>query len=366
MDAVALLERLISHRTDNPGGDERALAELLGEELRRVGADSVEVVEVPRAGAVGAYTYARFGEPRLLVNAHLDTVPPNTGWSADPFRARRVGDRLVGLGAADTKGAIAAVLAALAEGRPRGVGVLFSGDEEVSQTCMRAFVDSGRARGLERALVCEPTSLQLGVRHRGIVTLSARLRGAGGHSSRADTLPSPIGELARLAVAWDDWGRQMRSVGPEGFRGMCLNLARLSGGVAFNVVPDEATLEVSVRPPPGTPIDGVLTTLRELAARACPRAEVSAPLGNPSFHTRDPGAFAALLGASEQPAPPAQVDLGFWTEAAMLSAAGVDAVVLGPGDIAQAHAPDEWVALPQLDAACALFRRVFAATAHAI
>ncbi|HWL86836.1 MAG TPA: M20/M25/M40 family metallo-hydrolase, partial [Polyangiaceae bacterium] len=106
-DAISLLSRLISFDTHNPGGNEPALGAFLAEELRARGPDDVTLVEVPRAsGARGAYVYARWGRPELLVNAHLDTVPVNAGWTMNPFEARRADGRVYGLGACDTKGAI--------------------------------------------------------------------------------------------------------------------------------------------------------------------------------------------------------------------------------------------------------------------
>jgi acetylornithine deacetylase len=302
-----------------------------------------------------AWVFARWGRPRMVVNAHLDTVPANAGWSAPPHEPRVAGGRVIGLGAADTKGAIAAILAALERARPRDVGVLFSGDEEHGGSCVRAFLRGGLAAGVERVVACEPTGLRLGTRHRGILALVARLEGEGGHSSRADALPAPIAELARLAVAVDAWGKLRREEGPPGFQGMCVNVARLDGGVAFNVVPDEASLSFSLRPPPGSDPAAVEAELRALAARVAPGAEVRVDLSNPPFATRDPAAFRAFLGE----AAGAPVDLGFWTEAAVFAGAGLDAVVFGPGDIAQAHAPDEWVELAQLERAAEIFARGF-------
>jgi acetylornithine deacetylase len=346
---LQLLETLIRADSHNPGGDEPALAAWLGEALRARGADEVRVVEVARASGRGAYVVARWGTPRLLVNAHLDTVPPNAGWTGDPFRARVDDERVMGLGACDTKGAIAAVLCALDDERPRDLAVLFSGDEEHTGTCMRRFVADGGTRGITHAIVCEPTSLRLGTRHRGVMSIEIEVTGQGGHSSRADTLPAPLAALARLAVAYDDWGRARRSDGPPGFPGMCMNVAKLDGGVAFNVVPERARLTASVRPPPGSDMAAVRAALVALAP---PGAHVDVPVDNAPFATRDPAAFARLLDDGGG----AGVDFGFWTEAAVLSEAGVDAVVFGPGDIAQAHAPDEWVARAELEAA----RRAFA------
>jgi len=80
-----------------------------------------------------------------------------------------------------------------------------------------------------------------------------------------------------------------------------------------------------------------------------------APLFAAAFATRDVTAFERLLKGNARPA----VDLGFWTEAAVLAASGIDAVVLGPGDIAQAHGPGEWVSVSELEEARALFRSIF-------
>src|SRR6185436_18629205 len=102
---------------------------------------------------------------------------------------------------------------------------------------IRAFLASPAARGIERAIVCEPTSCRAGWRHRGIGSARAAVAGPGGHSSRADATPNPIAILARAAVALDDLGRERRLVGPPGFEGLCMNIASIDGGIAFNVIP---------------------------------------------------------------------------------------------------------------------------------
>jgi acetylornithine deacetylase len=348
-----LVAGLVSFRTDITG-DERPLADHLGTLLKAAGADEVTIGDVPRkAGKTASYVYARFGRPRLLVNAHLDTVPPNADWSSDPFVPRIEGDRFYALGAADTKGAAAAILAALAEAKPRDTGILFSGDEETTSVVMQDFVKGPHREGLERAIVCEPTNLRAGVRHRGIASFEVDVSSPGGHSSLADVLPSPVGMLSRLAVALDDWAREHRDVGPEGFKGMCVNLAKLDGGVAFNVIPAHGKLVVSLRPPPGADSPAIRRELESMIARIVPTATTHFTRDNAPFATRDLSAFKPLLGDVDA------LDLAFWTEAALLSAAGIDAVVFGPGDIAQAHAPDEWVLLEELERAKTIFARVF-------
>jgi acetylornithine deacetylase len=356
VDPVPLLEELVAVPTHNPGGDEPRLASLLADRLRALGADSVDVVETPREDGMGASVVARWGRPSLLVNAHLDTVPPNAGWTSDPFGALVRDGFVQALGAADTKGAIAATLAAIetlrARGaRPRDALVVFSGDEEHGNTCMHALLASGALAGCRRAIVCEPTGLRVGTRHRGIVKIVVKHEGPGGHSSRADELPAPLGDLSAVAAAVYAWGRARRHEGPLGFPGLCVNIAKLDGGIAFNVVPSRGELTLSVRPPPGADVKAILDEIRALATRHAPGARVEVAK-KPPFATRALGGFRALVGDARVAAP---IDLGFWTEAALLVEAGIDAVVCGPGAIDVAHAADERVEIAQLTAARDLF-----------
>jgi acetylornithine deacetylase len=352
---VERLAELVSFDTRNPDGDERPLVRRLGAELRALGATSVEEADVGEH----AYVYARFGAgtPQVLLNAHIDTVPANDGYTSPPHLLVRRGDRLYGLGTSDIKGAVAAILEALAAGPvTRPVGVLFSGDEEHGGSCIRAFLETEAARGLERAIVCEPTSCRVGARHRGIGAATVTLEAAGGHSSRVDEMVNPIAVLARAAVALDDMGAELRSKGPPGFPGINLNVAALDGGIAFNVVPTRATLSFSLRPAPGAQVDDLLGEAeRRVRAATSPHAIAwSVSITSPPLQARDVAGFEPLLGA--RVAEP--VDLPYWTEASRLCERGIDAVVFGPGSVAQAHAADEYVELAELEAARAAYARV--------
>lgn len=359
---ASLLADLIGYRTVNPGGDELALCKRLEKELRARGPDRVAVGEVPRPGReTGGYVFACYGTPRTVVNVHLDTVPPNTGWSRDPFTAELADGRIYGLGSSDTKGAIAAVLVALSAVRPRDVGILFSGDEENGTHCVRAFLDSEHLAGIERAIVCEPTRRRAGVRHRGFRGYRARVPGQGGHSSRADHMPKPVVTMARLAVALDELGKRYLDQGPPDMRGLCMNVASIDGGVALNVIPDSASMLWSVRQPPGFDVAAFDREIARLAAEAGGGVTTESPIAAEPFACRDEGFFRRLIGEHVDDFGP----LDFWTEAALWSAAGVDAVVVGPGDIAQAHAPDEFVTLDDLGWALDMFTHVFRQSAQA-
>jgi acetylornithine deacetylase len=356
----ARLAELVAFDTQNPSGDERGMVQRLAAHLTTLGAARVD------AFAAGAHhgVYAAFGpSPSLLINAHVDTVPANAGYTSPPHELVARDGRLYGLGAADTKGAIACILEALETCRDAGravrdVAVLFSGDEESGGSVMNAFLESDHARGLTHAIVCEPTGCRIGVRHRGIAVAKATARSPGGHSSRADDLPAPVVATARAAVALHAWGRRYRNLGPAGYEGLCVNVAAIDGGLAFNVVPTYAVLTVSLRPWPGADVTALLEEAQaEARAAAAPDPlEWEVPFANPPLATRDVAAFARWLPSLRR----GTIDLQFWTEAALLSSAGVDAVVFGPGAIAQAHAPDEYVEIAELVEAHDAFVHVLA------
>jgi acetylornithine deacetylase len=327
---------------DGKAGNELALCEHLAPMLRARGADEVVVGTAPRSeGGQGAWVFARWGTPKRVINAHVDTVPANAGWTTDPWTPRLDGGRLYGLGSADTKGGIAVSLEVLESVRPRDVGVLFSGDEEAGSGVMRAFLETPHVRGIREVLVCEPTARVAGVAHRGVLSQTATARGPGGHSSKADHLPKPLARLARLATALDDAAVRRVHDGPPGMTGTCLNIADFRGGVAFNVIPAKATLEWSIRPYPGFDRAGWDREVMALAATIDPDIEIVATIDHTPFRCEKLAAFARPFVNSVGP-------LDFWTEAALWEAAGVDAIVIGPGDIGQAHAADEYVELADL------------------
>lgn len=351
------LSELVAFDTRNPGGDERPLAEKLAHDLAELGAE----VEVFSTGGHFS-TFARFGgSPSLILNAHLDTVPASPGFSSDPFKLVRRDRRLYGLGSADTKGAIAAILEALAArqraGRPpRNLAVLFSGDEELGGASIRQFLASERTRGLARAIVCEPTGCRVGTRHRGVYAATVGARSPGGHSSLADRVPNPLAALSRAAAALDQMGTRHHDLGPAGLKGLCMNLAALDGGVAFNIIPSLATLTFSMRPAPGVDMAALAQE-----AQACVR-EATAPLDtewnviatNPAFATRAVASFQPLLGDLVS----GPLDLPFGTEAGQFVEEGIDTVVLGPGRIEQAHKADEFVDVDELVQAVEIFHKV--------
>jgi acetylornithine deacetylase len=351
-DILAELVAIPTHQSgpDGNGGNERRLCDHLAPLLRERGADEVIVADAKRTdGSPGAYIFARWGTPRRVINAHVDTVPANAGWSRDPWKPHIEGGKLYGLGSADTKGAIAATLVALYAQKPTNAGVLFSGDEEAGSAVMHSFLQTSHAKQIKEVIVCEPTARTAGIAHRGVVGQIARIEGQGGHSSKADFMPKPLVELAKLALVLDAIGRARLTDGPDGMTGLCMNVAALHGGIAFNVVPQRGVLEWSIRPYPGFDTAAWYAEVAAAAANIDPKITLATQL--------DLAPFACdKLAEAVRPFVSRIGGLDFWTEAALYAAAGIDAIVVGPGDIGHAHAADEHVTLSDLDWAVQLFR----------
>lgn len=290
------------------------------------------------------------GAPRRLFNVHLDTVPASPGWTSDPLALRVERDRAIGLGACDIKGAAAGLLAA-AQATRGDAAFLFTSDEEANDPrCVAAFL--ARDRGFDAVIVAEPTRCAAVSAHRGISSVRLRFRGEAGHASGAHALQA---NALHQALRWG--GKALDLVEAEagtrfgGLTGLRFNVGKIEGGIKANVIAPSAEVRFGFRPLPSQDIDG----LHQRFA-ACAPAGVLAryeetfrgpplPGGDPEQAGQREHAARALAQSLDLP-PGAAVD--FWTEAALFSQAGLAAIVYGPGDIAQAHAADEWIALEQL------------------
>ena len=300
------------------------------------------------------------GAPRRVFNFHLDTVPASAGWSRDPLKLLVTADRASGLGACDIKGAAAAML--VAAERSRGdLALLFSSDEEANDArCIKAFLDTDH--GYTQAIVAEPTNAHAVLSHRGLVSAAATFSGIAGHGSEARALDD---NAVHRAVHWAEralaHARLLESQSFDGLSGIRLNLGRIEGGIKGNVIAPSCEIRFGFRPLPSQPVDGIFALLRNLVPPGH-LAGLEQLFHGPSLPAATGmQAESRLQGARELasglglPIGPA---VNFWTEASLFSQAGLDAIVYGPGDIAQAHSADEWVSLEQLENVAANYQRM--------
>lgn len=285
--------------------------------------------------------YAVRGCPKVLFNVHLDTVPVSDGWQHDPFTLTEVGERLYGRGVCDIKGA-AACLMALAESTSHDMAVLFTTDEEgANNCCVQNFIDGHDLSIYQQVIVAEPTQCLAITEHRGYVSAHATFTGQSGHSSAATAL---TGNAVHQANEWLSGAllkaQQLQT--PDNPAGICFNLGYIKGGEKNNMIAEQCQLGFSIRVPAGASSQDAFDQLVNKSS-----AEWNCSLMAPALPD-SPEAnllskqFCQQHGISEG----AAVD--FWTEASLFCQAGMPALVLGPGNIAQAHTIDEWVATEQL------------------
>ncbi len=340
------LQALVSFDTRNPPraiSPQGGIFEYLREHLPGF------TIEVNDHGAGAVSLHAVRGKPKILFNVHLDTVPDSPHWSADPHHMRRLDDRVIGLGVCDIKGAAAALLAA-ASCTQGDVAFLFSSDEEANDPrCIEAFLARGFA--YDGVLVAEPTQGRAVLAHRGLSSVSMNFRGRAGHASAAlDASASALHQVIRWGQRALDHVQALADEEFGGLRGLRFNIGRIEGGIKANVIAPEASLRFGFRPLPSMDTDALLATFASFAQPQAAHFEEtfrgpSLPSGDPSQAEARRQAAQALAESFALPVGPA---VDFWTEASLFSAAGYTALVYGPGDIAQAHTADEWVALDQL------------------
>ncbi len=350
------LERLVSFDTRNPPRD--IGTDGIFDYLRSVlPGFRIEITDFG-AGAV-AFLAVR-GNPKIVFNVHLDTVPDSPHWTANPHGLRVTEDRAIGLGACDIKGAAACLIAAAAQ-TTGDAAFLFSTDEEANDArCIAGFLAQKHA--FDAAIVAEPTAAEAVLAHRGISSVLMRFTGTAGHASGAQAMEaSALHQAIRFGGRALDHVQSLADAEFGGLRGLRFNIGRLEGGIKANMIAPSAELRFGFRPLPSQPVDDLLTTFRGMAARQALQ-HFEETFRGPSLPTGDDtvGKFSRARALADALGLEIGAPVDFWTEASLFSAAGMTALVYGPGHIAQAHTADEWVALDQLSAVAHTYLRLLA------
>ena len=303
----------------------------------------------------------------LVYSGHTDIVPvAGQAWTADPFKLRAKNGRLTGRGATDMKGFLACCLAALPEiaQRPlaRPVHLAFSYDEEVGCTGVGDMAEWIGKSGLKPrlAVIGEATMMDLVSAHKGGLIGWAVIKGAPGHSSQPDRYVNAVMAGGELIAEINRIRAEMRA-GPQ-FEGLdppysTIQVNQISGGLHGNIVAEDCRFFWEMRIIPGGSEDVVFARMQTFARE---RIEPAMKAVDPKtfirldIQARIPGLkpngdaaleaeLLALLGRKAGRAVP------YGTEAGIFQRAGVPSVVIGPGDAADAHQPDESVAVEQLE-----------------
>ncbi|PZU94977.1 MAG: acetylornithine deacetylase [Chelatococcus sp.] len=339
-----------------------------------LGDRGVEAQLLPGPEGDRANLFATIGPrdvPGLILSGHMDVVPAQEPqWSADPFRLRAEGDKLFGRGTSDMKGFLAAALAivpalvALKPGRP--IHLAFSYDEEAGCRGVPHLI--ARLPSLyavpAAAVIGEPSGLRPILAHKGKAAARAEIRGRSGHSSRPDLGLNAIHAMGRIVAAADEAASKLRG-GPLDpvFAPpySTIQIGTIRGGDALNIIPESCVVEIEARAIAGASPAALLQPVREALEDL--QAEGFAtnwlPLaGYPALSLAADAPIARLMARITGEAPLAAVSYG--TEAGLYQAAGIDAIICGPGDIARAHKPDEYITRGELAACVGMLERLCA------
>lgn len=370
-DAVALARALVAVDSRNPslvpggpgeGACARLLARVLGEWGFRV---HLEEVAPGRPNVV-----ARIGTPggrALLLNGHLDTVGVD-GMTHAPWDPAVRDGYVFGRGSSDMKGGIAAMSCAAWRAAQQGISgeviVAAVVDEEYQSSGTRALIAHGVAA--DAAIVTEPTRLAICPAHKGFVWADLEVRGVAAHGSRYDVGVDAIALAALVIADLERYQQEVLTTRRHPLLGRpSLHASFIKGGSGLSTYPELCTVTFERRTIPGERPADFVRELEESVARVYASHPLLDARIVPGF-SQDPNEVdrahpivRTMHAALERAGRPAAVEgLSCWTDAALLTAAGIPAVCFGPGDIAVAHAAEEYALVSEIEAAATVLTDV--------
>ncbi len=366
---IEITRELVEADTVSHRGNQRVMARL-GDRLRNAGFE-VALQEWGEGAARKANLVARAGPAApdgLMLSGHLDVVPfeGQPGWRHAPLALEREGDRFYGRGTADMKGFLAQCVEAASQldtGRlRRPLLVVFTSDEEIGCRGAARLVPAllkGLLGGTPLPRLCwigEPTSWQVFHAHKGVVSFPVTVHGKGGHSSLPEAGVNAIAVAARLLARVGEVQQELREAPRADFATVfpdapytTLNIGAIAGGTALNMIAERCRFDISYRPLPDEEPQKLWEQLCERllsepapdrgSGQVAPRIEIGAPDVAPGLLSPRGTALARALcerlGQSTTRGAP------FCTDAGRFAALGIQSIVCGPGELEQAHQPNE-------------------------
>jgi acetylornithine deacetylase len=371
-DTLELIERLVGFDTTSRESN-LGLIEWVRDWLKRLGVASRLTYDATGAKANLFATIEKGARPGIVLSGHTDVVPVDgQPWDTDPFRATLAGDRIYGRGACDMKSYLAVALAAaprfLAAELKAPVHFALSYDEEIGCLGVRGLLEDLARHDVRPGgcIVGEPTGMQPVIANKGFRSFRCAVRGKEVHSALAPHGVNAIDYAARLVLHIRGIADRLRERGPRdaGFDVpfTTLHTGLIRGGTASNIVPRDCEFHFEIRCLPGADPDALEREIRAFAADVL----------EPEMKRVDPGAGVSFFVKSDTPGLAAAEDeqitalaqalardrstgkVAYAAEAGLFQRAGIPSVICGPGAIAQAHQPNEYVTLEQV-ARCEAF-----------
>jgi acetylornithine deacetylase len=365
-ETLALIERLISFDTTSRGSN-LGLIEWARDYLKNLGIASRLTYDAAGNKANLFATVEKGDKPGIVLSGHTDVVPVDgQNWSSDPFKATLRGDRLYGRGACDMKSYLAVVLGMAprfaAANLKAPIHFALSYDEEVGCVGARGLLEDLARNNIRPAgaVIGEPTSMQPVIAHKGKRSYQCCVRGKEAHSALTPQGVNAIEYAARIIGYIRHMAERMRDCEPRDYGFdvpfTTLQTGVISGGTAGNIVPRECVFHFEFRYLPGADPDALEREIKDYAEQVIlPEMQRTDPGTAISFETKAeiPGLntteeeeVTRLAQALSRNKSASKV--AYATEGGLFQQAGIPAIICGPGSIAQAHKPDEYVTLEQV------------------
>jgi acetylornithine deacetylase/succinyl-diaminopimelate desuccinylase len=370
---TAELETLVAFDTQNPPGREAECAAFILHSMQAMGCRAETIDIMPgRTNVVGVFENGP--GPTFAFNTHIDVVPAGEGWTSDPLRLRQSDGKLYGRGACDAKGPLAAMLEAmrhLIAARDAWSGTLlgvFVADEEAASLGAKSYVKTAPA--IDCCAIGEPTSCTTVTAHKGSMRPLVRVHGKTAHSGMPDRGVNAILKAAPLLRLIVEEHERVRAKSHNLVGTASLTVTRASGGHADNVVPEHCDFLLDRRMVPGEDEDQVKRDMADLVERAAAEAGTRAEIVE--FRPTTGGAtetdaahpvVAAAQSACCHHNGAATPLTGFegGCDLVHFRTVGANGIVLGPGALAVAHQPDEFVPIDELQRSASIYCDIAAA-----
>lgn len=371
-----LLSQLISIESHSDVPDqEKRMAEFILDWCKEQGIDSWLDEPIPGRPNVIARLAGTQGGKKVVLNGHLDTVPPYS--MNDPFKAVKIGNRIYGRGSVDMKGALAAMLMTLAAIRrsrvPLAGDVYFIGTIGEESYSPGAFhLTQGEFRA-DYTIIGEPTGMKIGIAHKGVAWMEAEFEGRSVHGSVPEQGINAVYRANRwISYIQDHYLPMLKSKSHPLLGSPSLNIGVIQGGTRPVIVPNHCIVQFERRLIPGETAESALAELEltlEAVGRDHPDFEGKIRIMD-NFHGVPHGAMQtppeSLLVEALKEAYTAEfaaeghlttepVGLQFWTDGALLQEISSETVVCGPGNIEQAHSDEEYIEVRQLHGAYRMY-----------
>jgi acetylornithine deacetylase len=376
-NTLQLLRDMIAIPSVNPmranSGEfvERGIANFIENVLTGARIDCERQTVVEGRDNVIAIVHATNGDVNgLMLNSHMDTVPVDN-MSIKPFDPVIADGCVFGRGSCDAKASLAAMMSAVIEyanqpDRPRPVVFAAMADEEFGFTGSWKLIE--KSWPVSACVVGEPTLLRRVIAHKGIVRWRIEVRGLSAHGATPELGRNAVYDGARVALALEEYAQHLREKQSHPRLGhSTLNVGRVTGGHAVNIVPDKCVFELEQRLLPGE--DGAQAVknceqfLRVKIDKSV-QLTVEAPyLIDPALETAAEAEIVEALARAQQDELGSERELAganYGTDGSKLARAGIQTVVCGPGDIAQAHTANEFVEIKQLELATRMYSHLLA------